>query len=220
MDGIHDMGGMHGFGRIPVEEDTVFSHNWQKRAFALTEALAWSVPFTEDEHRFAIEQILPVDYLSRDYFEKWVIAAQTLMQEAGVVDREELTTGKKRFDITHEDHPPVSAEELVAATKAGAERSFPSDKKTAKFEVGQAVRVAANCPPGHTRAPRYLRNRPGIVVEDVGVFQFADAVVAGNGACPQHCYTVEFKAKTLWGVDAEENECVCADLWEAYLEPA
>ena len=219
MDGIHDMGGMHGFGRVPLEQDSVFTSDWQKRAFALIEALAWSTPYTADEHRQAIERIAPADYLSRDYFEKWVIAAETLLTEAGLVDQGELDSGKKRFDISPEGHQPIGPDELVGATKAGADLEFDPDSKPAKYEVDQSIRVSNNCPPGHTRVPRYVRNRIGKIVKDVGVFQFADAVAAGYGSCPQHCYTVEFEAVTLWGTGAESNECIYVDLWESHLEP-
>ncbi|MFT7059845.1 MAG: nitrile hydratase [Pseudorhodobacter sp.] len=218
MDGIHDMGSMHGFGRVPLEQDTVFTHDWQKRAFALTEALAWSVPFCADEHRHSIERIAPADYLNRDYFEKWVIGVQTLLQEAGLVDCEELVTGQKRFDIVQESHPAVTPKELIADTKAGAALSFAGQSSAAKFNVGQTVRVGVDCPAGHTRVPRYVRNRIGKIVKDLGVFQFADAVAAKLGPCPQHCSTVEFDARSLWGADAEENQRLYVDLWEAYLE--
>jgi nitrile hydratase len=220
MDGIHDMGGMHGFGKVPRDQDCAFDHDWQKRAFALTEALAWSVPFCADEHRYAIERIAPADYLGLDYFEKWAIAAAALAQNAGLVDQHELESGHKRFDITQEDHPAVSSVELLTATKAGAEMKFAPSTAEPLFKVGQSVRVLANSPVGHTRVPRYVRNRVARIVSDCGVFQFADAMAAGKGPCPQHCYTLEFLASDLWGEAADPNGRVCLDLWESYLESA
>ena len=103
------MGGMQGFGPVPVAADTVLDHDWQKRAFALAETLAWSVPFNSDMHRHAIERIDPAEYLSRDYFDKWAIAVKTLLLEAGLVDQVELTSGRKLFDAPG-GHTPVRAQ--------------------------------------------------------------------------------------------------------------
>jgi len=43
MNGIHDMGGMHGMGPIQQERnEPVFHHLWEKRVFALRRAMgAW-----------------------------------------------------------------------------------------------------------------------------------------------------------------------------------
>ncbi len=218
MDGIHDMGGMHGFGRIPTEQDTVFDHEWQKRAFALAETLAWSVPFAADEHRFAIEQIAPDDYLRCDYFEKWARAVETLLLQAELVDEDELKTGQPTFQITAEKHPPVSADTLVSATRAGAPMTYPADGLRPAFSPGQVVRVKEHAGHGHTRVPRYARGRKGRVVQNLGRFQFADAVAAGTGPDPKFCYRIEFEARTLWGAEACEQDSMLLDLWEPYLE--
>ncbi|WP_170771719.1 nitrile hydratase subunit beta [Ruegeria lacuscaerulensis] len=220
MDGIHDMGGMHGFGPVPCDQDRAFDHDWQKRAFALTEALAWSVPFCADEHRAAIERIAPEDYLRLDYFEKWTVAATALVQAAGLVDPQEVASGRKRFDIALVDHPAVGPADILAATKAGAEMTFPPTTAAPRFTVGQSVRVLANSPAGHTRVPRYVRNHVGQITLNAGVFQFADTMAVGQGPSPQHCYCVEFLATDLWGNDADPKGRVCLDLWENYLEPA
>ncbi|MEX0285601.1 MAG: nitrile hydratase subunit beta [Paracoccaceae bacterium] len=220
MDGIHDMGGMQGFGRIPINQDTVFDHNWQKRAFALAETLAWSVPFDADQHRRAIEQIAPVDYLRRDYFEKWAIAVQTLLLDAGLVDEEELRSGRVKFPIPQDEHPPVPAETLVQATRAGAQMTCPETGSVPAFAVDQAVRVRPHGAAGHTRVPRYVRGHIGRVVSNLGFFQFADAMAVGKGPAPQFCYTVEFEARTLWGEDAQADDTMFLDLWEPYLESA
>lgn len=221
MDGIHDMGGMHGFGRVPVEADEVFTRDWQKRAFALADTLAWTVPFNSDQHRHAIERLAPADYLTADYFDKWTRACQMLMQEAGVADAEELASGQKRFDLDPGAHPQApDAETMRRAIPRGAELSFPPETATPAYRVGQRVRVRDMQTAGHTRAPRYVRGRVGVIETDLGVFQFADAMARGDGPDPQHCYTVAFSAPDLWGPEAEAGGRVHLDLWEAYLDPA
>ena len=218
MDGVHDMGGMQGFGPVPLTEDTVFDHEWQRRAFAMAELLAWSVPYAADTHRHAIERLAPVDYLGRNYFEKWAMATQTLVAEAGMADAGELASGQKSFDIAQADHPAVDAATLLAATRAGADMLHDPGDATPRFAVGQMVRVIRHGHSGHTRAPRYLRGRLGRIVENTGYFHFADAIAAGQGACPEFCYTVAFEASELWGQEAEGADCMHADLWEPYLD--
>lgn len=219
MDGIHDLGGMHGFGPVKIEkEDYIFRTDWQRKAFGLTQAVAGVTPnFSADVHRQEIERIRPADYLAMDYFDKWTTATGVLLENAGLVNRRELQTGKKEFDV---DRTPISAEVLVGAMKAGAQLDFPNDPQPAKFKVGQTVRVVNTCKKGHTRVPRYLRRALGTILEDTGVFQFADSIAAGQGRAPQHCYRVAFSAKSLWGEDAEANDTINADLWESYLEAA
>ena len=221
MDGIHDLGGMHGFGPVPIETGNyVFKEKWQRRAFALAELLGSPVPYGADQHRQEIERMPAADYLKLDYFEKWIVGAEALLLQAGLVNEEELRTGRKLFDVDPVRHPKVEAENLVAVMRAGAQLNFPDDTRKPRFIVGHTVRVTKDSPAGHTRAPRYLRGRTGQVVAGHGVFQFPDAVAAGRGAEPQHCYTVAFIAGELWGRDAEAADMIHADLWESYLEPA
>lgn len=220
MDGIHDMGGMHGFGPVPIEsEDYVFKHEWQRRSFGLAQALAGTTPYCADMHRHKIERLPPIDYLRMDYFEKWAIATSELLKDAGLVSDAELSSGVKVFDVDLARHVPATPEGLLDAMKRGVEMHFPPETVGARFVVGETIRVGSDCPAGHTRVPRYVRGKVGRIVADMGVFQFADAIAAGKGPHPQHCYTVEFTAGTLWGNDAEAaGDRVYLDLAEAYID--
>lgn len=221
MDGIHDLGGMHGFGPVAIKkEDYIFKADWQRRAFALAEALGGTVPHSADQHRQEVERMPAVDYLRLDYFEKWLVATEALLMQAGLVNAEELRTGRKQFDVDLVRHQRVGPEELIAAVKSGAQLRFSEDTRAARFSVGERIRVRKDSPSGHTRMPRYLRGRAGEIVADQGVFQFADAMAAGRGPEPQHCYTVAFTAHEVWGRNAEGDDMIYADLWEDYLEPA
>ena len=55
MSGVHDMGGMEGFGPIvPGANEPVFHHRWEARALALTLAVgAWG-RWTLDQSRHAL----------------------------------------------------------------------------------------------------------------------------------------------------------------------
>ncbi|GAB5470303.1 MAG: nitrile hydratase subunit beta [Rhodospirillales bacterium] len=220
MDGIHDLGGMHGFGPIPRAKDYRFRADWQRRAFALVVGTGGVVPFSPDSHRRALERIPAADYLRRDYFDKWVLALESLLLEAGLVSREELADGRKRFEADLQDRAAARPEDLLAGFKAGASLMFPDDPQEPRFSPEQKVRVLNNHPLGHTRAPRYLRGRVGKIERLVGVMQFADTMAAGEEPAPQHCYTVAFSGEEVWGRDAEPGTLVLADLWQDYLEPA
>jgi nitrile hydratase len=47
---------------------------------------------------------------------------------------------------------------------------------------------------------------------------FPDTAAHFVGENPQHCYTVEFDSRELWGTDAEPFR-LSIDLFEPYLEP-
>lgn len=220
MDGIHDLGGMHGFGPIPIEDgEYVFRHDWQRRSFGLAQALAGTTPFCADMHRYKIEQLAPIDYLQMDYFEKWAIATSELVKDAGLATAEEIASGRKQFDVDLAKHVPSTPEGLLDAMKNGVDMHYPSSTIKPGFSAGQAVRVSTNSPAGHTRIPCYVRSKTGTIVADNGVFQFADAVAAGAGPQPQHCYTVLFSARDLWGTGVKNgHDKIYLDLAEAYLD--
>jgi nitrile hydratase subunit beta len=90
----------------------------------------------------------------------------------------------------------------------------------AKFKVGERVLTRNIHPIGHTRLPRYARARRGTIASDHGVFIFPDSHAMGEGAKPQHLYSVHFTARELWGPETSERDGVCLDLWDDYLDPA
>ena len=61
MNGIHDMGGMDGFGPVEREEnEPVFHHRWEGRVYALTRAVKrWGVGRNWPGFRFVLESIPP-----------------------------------------------------------------------------------------------------------------------------------------------------------------
>jgi hypothetical protein len=91
MNGIHDMGGMDGFGPVDREADEpVFHEPWEGRVLALTRGCgAWG-KWNIDRSRSRIEQMAPEEYLRASYYEKWLWRLEKLLVEAGMVTREEL----------------------------------------------------------------------------------------------------------------------------------
>ena len=112
---------------------------------------------------------------------------------------------------------PARAEELIRQGRSAARRTV---AVTAKFKPGDAV-VARNMHPlGHTRIPRYVRGRRGIIDRDHGVFVFPDSNAELAGETPQHVYSVRFTARELWGDSASARDVLYLDLWDDYLNPA
>jgi len=224
MDGIHDLGGMDGLGRIPREADEpVFHGEWERGVFALSEATGWPVPMTIDAFRQEVERMPPADYLAAPYYARWLFALESLLERAGAVTAVEIEARVAGGSA----QPPAAAHPSVCrpeqAMKQIAEGGrYP--RKTAevpqRFHPGDAV-VARNIhPPHHTRLPRYARGRRGEIVGDHGIFVFPDSNAQGSGERPQHLYAVRFAARELWGPEAAESDSLFLDLFEDYLEPA
>ena len=95
MNGIHDMGGMHGMGPVqPEANEPVFHHPWEGRVYAMSRALGFWRKWNIDTGRFYIELIPPAEYLRMSYYEKWFTRNVALLIKTGVVTREEIETGK------------------------------------------------------------------------------------------------------------------------------
>jgi hypothetical protein len=83
---INDVGGMEGFGAVPVTGDEPpFKADWEARVFALASVLLRQGHFELDEFRDAIERMEPSAYLAASYYERWFHAVVTLLAEKGVV---------------------------------------------------------------------------------------------------------------------------------------
>jgi len=217
VNGIHDMGGMHGMGPIkPEKNEAVFHAAWEGRAFALSMAVDGDWPYGADRYR--IELIPPEEYLRQSYYEKWVTSLVELMVKAGMVTSGEIASGKAIEPRTKASHVLTAAEvSSVVAAGDPASRNVPA---TPHFRAGQHVRARNMNPVGHTRLPRYTRGKIGTIERDHGVFEFPDTSAKGLGEKPQHVYSVRFAACDLWGEQASRFDSVYVDLWDDYLEPA
>lgn len=89
-----------------------------------------------------------------------------------------------------------------------------------RFKVGDRVLARNINPVGHTRLPRYIRGKRGVVQRHHGGFAFADTRAHGRGDQPQHVYSVRFESSELWGPQGTAHDALYIDLWEAYIEPA
>src|SRR2546427_10375988 len=70
MNGIHDLGGMHGFGPVnPEPNEPVFHHDWERRAFPLNLAARLLGRWNIDMAPHAREHLPPAEYLATTYHE-------------------------------------------------------------------------------------------------------------------------------------------------------
>jgi nitrile hydratase beta subunit len=214
VNGIHDMGGMHGFGRIEVESDEpVFHARWQQRVLGMAYQVigfGW-VPI--DAFRHGIERMDPVAYLTAGYYGRWLASLERVLVERGVLgagDVDARSAGRA-----------APAPAIAPNQPATAGRGFVREVGRApRFRIGDAVRARVASPNGHTRLPRYVAGRRGLVHCLQPACVFPDSNAHGLGENPQHLYNVRFAAAELWGDAAEPGSAVHIDLFEPYLEPA
>lgn len=233
------MGGMHGFGPVIRERnEPVFHTAWERRMFALALAMMGRRTFNVDEFRRTIERMPPAQYLAASYYEKWLYAFEHLLIEKGIVARHEVEVVMAALRLAAKSPAHASAGSPagastqpapqtqsddhgagLAAALGGGARSLRFDRAYhPRFKAGDRVLARNLNPEHHTRIPRYVRGRHGLIHRDWGVFIFPDTHAHGDGAKPQHCYAVEFAARELWGGDYPAGERVYVDLWEDYLE--
>jgi nitrile hydratase len=216
MNGVHDMGGMHGMGPIaPEAGEPVFHAAWEGRVHALN--LASPTRGNIDAGRHRIELIPPADYLRMTYYEKWLARLEQLLLAGGFVTAGELASGKA--DPAAPKSTPVRPAHAVEAALTGP-YSYLREAGTPVFAIGDRVRARSLNPVGHTRLPRYVRGRVGVIERHHGAHVFPDSHAHGLGEDPHHLYSVRFGAQELWGAAASARDSVLLDLWEPYLERA
>ncbi|MGB6943856.1 MAG: nitrile hydratase subunit beta [Bryobacteraceae bacterium] len=219
MNGVHDMGGAQGMGRIEYERnEPVFHAPWEGRVFAMVLAAAAWRKWSLDMFRHQIERIPPIDYLRMSYYEKWLTAVTERLVESGLISRAELESGTPAPGSSKET-PALTAGQVPSMLRSGALASR-AVEVVPRFHPGQPVRTRNIHPTGHTRLPRYARDKQGVIERNHGVYVFPDTTAHSLGEKAQHVYSVRFMAPELWGPEASPRDSVNIDLWDNYLEPA
>ena len=193
MDGIHDLGGKHGFGAVnPEANEPVFHERWEARVFAMYLQLGGNL----DRSRHAIERIDPISYLADTYYGRWLGGLETRLVEDGVLSQSEIT-------------------ERARERLGTAERPL---ETSPRFALGDWVRAKITSVEGHTRMPAYVRGCIGQVIGLHGGWVFPDRHAHGHGEGAEHLYTVRFATEALWGSGGEEDVELSIDLFEPYLD--
>lgn len=214
MDGIHDMGGMHGFGPVPTAEETSFHHEWERTVFGIDRVLKAMGIYNIDEKRHAIERLDPQTYVSSSYFERWLYALETLLRENTTFEVDTTTPPAEP-----EPPDPHVQEEILTKVRESlySPSRFDQSPKSPQFKEGESVRVLNHAPSGHTRCPRYVRRAIGTIHNHHGTFTYPDDNAHGKSTA-QPLYSVAFDANDLWENTDSSTHTIYIDLWESYLE--
>ena len=182
MDGIHDMGGMDGFGKVePETNEPPFHAPWEGRVLAMQRAMGYAGAWHIDMSRFAQERLPPQVYITASYYQRWALAMERNLVERGYADAEELAAG-------HALRPakPLKRKLTTDVVRQGMTRGsfYRQAQAPARFKPGDRVRTKNIHPPTHTRLPRYARGRLGVVQLVHGCHAFPDTVAIDKGDNP------------------------------------
>ena len=209
MDGVHDLGGVEGFGAIGHRVNTVtykpyFEESWEHLPYCLAFiAFGPANLFRLDEARYASERIEPVQSMGMSYWDRILTSGISLYIERGIVTKDEL-------------------EEVAGGTVPVAmKRAAPGRQARPAgngYQVGDKIRVRDEHVPGHVRAPGYTRGKRGTIVHrTTKKFPFPDSAGHAMPAEAEPTYHVRFERCELWGEGAGKG-AVYVDLWQSYLE--
>jgi nitrile hydratase subunit beta len=217
MDGVHDMGGMDGFGKVePEPNEPVFHERWEGRVRAMSNAIRGLGVWTIDWDRYGIELLSPPVYLTSSYYERWFLRTVRLLAERGLIEDDEIAAGhalRPGKSLNQGKFTLADVGRVMRRGWYGRPASAP-----ARFKIGDRVRAKNIHPKTHTRLPRYARGHVGVIERLHGAHVFPDSVVAGKGEDPQWLYTVRFEAQELWGAEADPTVRVSIEAFEPYLE--
>ncbi len=88
------------------------------------------------------------------------------------------------------------------------------------LSIGTPVRIRAIMPPGHVRAPAYLRGKSGTIERAIAPFKNPEKLAYGLPAETKMLYRVAFKAGELWGAEAEKaDDLIEAEIYAHWIEP-
>lgn len=242
MNGVHDMGGMDGFGAVVREpKEPVFHESWEKRVFGIQVATASMIPLPHS--RSLMEQIEPGLYVTSGYYERWLRGRIAGLIEIGAITAEEFSDRVRHY----RENPEAAVQERAEPERVkrilqglfsipspihgggpafsdresrtnGREVIRPVEREPS-FGPGDSVRVRNLHPAGHTRLPRYVRGKRGVVDRFYGFCDLQDALPPEEKTPAAPLYSVRFEGSELWGDAAEKSSVLYLDMWETYLEP-
>ena len=218
MNGVHDMGGMDGFGKVePEPKEPVFHAPWEGRVLAMQRAMGYAGAWPIDASRFAQERLAPQAYLGASYYQRWALGMERNLVERGYAETDELASGRALRTGKQLARKLTSDVVTQGMTRGSFYRQA---QAPARFKPGDRVRTKNMHPPTHTRLPRYARGRLGVIELVHGCHAFPDTMAIDKGDNPQWLYTVMFEGKELWGSDADPTVKISIDAFEPYLDPA
>jgi nitrile hydratase beta subunit len=233
MDGVHDVGGMHGFGAVVVPgSGAPYHERWEAHVFALYLLVAIEGLGGAPSGRATREQMEPSHYLAASYYERWLWSAERQLERKGTIRPGEVERMAQRLEghghgleeqARHDDQPqPPRPGDLDQARRALEElrrpEPMPAPAEPPRFAPGDRVRVRRMRPARHTRCPRYVRGAAGVVERVQGRDLLPELAAYREEGVPEPVYAVRFSSETLFGRDGRPPWTVVVDLWESYLE--
>ena len=202
MDGMHDIGGKQGFGRVRYSpEAKVFHEPWEVRANALYSLAVKLGIVNMDEYRYAIERMEPRHYLSASYYERSLTSVATLFVEKEIFTLHEL-------EQTAQGAFPLSAPGVPGRTNLAMRE---------EINLHDRVRVSSDFVAGHVRMPAYIRGKCGVVVGKSPAYPFPDAHAHGVEAENEPTFDVQFRSEDLWP-HSSDSALVHVGVFHSYLE--
>src|SRR5277367_234197 len=124
MNGIADMGGMHGFGPVDRSDDAgPFHDDWERRILGITFSALGAGLFNVDEIRRATESVDAMTYLKSVYYERWLYSTEALLREKGVISAKELSSGRSAGAAVNTTAPVTKDVARVILEQGGTSRS-------------------------------------------------------------------------------------------------
>lgn len=85
--------------------------------------------------------------------------------------------------------------------------------------MAERVRVKTMSPPGHVRAPHYLRGKTGEIERPLGAYKNPEQLAYGLDAAPKELFRVRFTMAEIWCDRAERAEdTLDAEIYAHWLE--
>jgi len=215
MNGIHDLGGMQGFGPVVDEPgEPPFHAAWEGRVLALVRAVLFTRTWHLDTFRYAQERQPASVYLAVSYYHRWLLGLTANALEHQLLTQAELDAGHSQGSARPVERTMAPSDAAAGLVRAPFGRTPTSE---ARFTPGDLVRTTNIHPIGHTRLPRYARDKVGRVETVHGCHAYPDGIVAGSGDASAWLYTVAFEGRTLWGDSADPSLTVSIEAFEPYL---
>lgn len=202
MDGMHDLGGRQGFGRIRYQTGLpTYKQAWEPRAHAMQALGIAKGIYSLDEYRHAVERMEPRHYLTAYYYERSLTGCATLLVEKGVLTVQELDE--------------AAGGKFPLAAPIGAGRR--NDVASPAFAVGDRVLLKTEFVSGHVRLPAYVRGKRGVVVGVSPPFPYPDAAAHALDAPAEPTYDVRFSTTELWP-DGSDEAFVHVSVFQSYID--
>ena len=219
MNGVHDMGGMHGMGPVqPEQDEPVFHHRWEARVFALARAMGRFGRWNIDAQRHQRELIPAADQLRMSYYERWLEGSRSSWSGTpSSAQKSSRPAGPRpaRRKLT----PALPADKVSAFIAGGSPASREYRARPPRFRPGQRVRARNLNPTGHTRLPSLRAREDGHCRSRARCIRVPRHECALSWAKARSTCTPSDSGRESCGVRLRHRQdSVYVDLWEDYLD--